>query len=174
MTATTDRDLGWFNGLPADRAEAELLSCCASRRWAREVASGRPYRDPAALRDAAAAAVAGLGWADVEEALGAHPRIGAKVAGGDREAGWSRGEQSGVDDAAAELRAALAEGNRAYEERFGHVFLICATGRGAAEMLDALRGRLGNDAAAERAVVRGELAKITELRLARLLTEGAA
>ncbi len=78
------------------------------------------------------------------------------------------GEQAGMDGAAADLRAELVAANRAYEERFGHVFLICATGLGAAEMLAALRARYGNDAAAERTVVRAELAKIVDLRLAKL------
>jgi 2-oxo-4-hydroxy-4-carboxy-5-ureidoimidazoline decarboxylase len=151
-----------------DVTEDGLLACCASRRWAAEVAAGRPYAGLAELRAASAKALAGLDWPDVEEALAAHPRIGDRARGEGREAAWSRGEQSGMDAAAAELRAALAEGNRAYEERFGHVFLICATGLGAAEMLAALRERLGNDDEAERAAVRAELAKIVDLRLARL------
>ncbi|MFB4296936.1 2-oxo-4-hydroxy-4-carboxy-5-ureidoimidazoline decarboxylase [Actinomadura sp. NTSP31] len=170
-----------------DVTEGGLLACCASRRWAAEVAAGRPYADLAGLRAASAKALAGLAWADVEEALDAHPRIGDRPrsggdrlrsggdrpGSGDREAAWSRGEQSGMDAAAAELRTALVEGNRAYEERFGHVFLICATGLSAAEMLGALRERLGNDAEAERAVVRTELAKIVDLRLAKLAAEPA-
>lgn len=151
-----------------DVTEGGLLACCASRRWAAEVAAGRPYADLAELRAASAKALAGLDWADVEEALAAHPRIGDRPRGEGREAAWSRSEQSGMDAAAAELRAALAEGNRAYEERFGHVFLICAAGLSAAEMLAALRGRLRNDAGAERAAVRTELAKIVDLRLAGL------
>ncbi|WP_328601210.1 2-oxo-4-hydroxy-4-carboxy-5-ureidoimidazoline decarboxylase [Actinomadura physcomitrii] len=151
-----------------DVTEGGLLACCASRRWAAEVAAGRPYADLAELRAASATALADLDWADVEEALSAHPRIGERLRGGSREAAWSRGEQSGMDAAAVEVRTALADGNRAYEERFGHVFLICATGLGAAEMLAALRVRLRNDAAAERAAVRAELAKIVDLRLARL------
>jgi len=162
-----------LNGLPAPDARAGLLTCCASRRWAETVAEGRPYADPDALRVASERALGGLGWADVEEALAAHPRIGDRVRGGDRESAWSRGEQSGVDGAARELRAALVDGNRAYEERFGHVFLICATGLGAAEMLAALGDRLSNGAAAERAVVRAELARIVDLRLAKLVTEAS-
>ncbi|MFD0682932.1 2-oxo-4-hydroxy-4-carboxy-5-ureidoimidazoline decarboxylase [Actinomadura fibrosa] len=160
----TDR----LNALVSDEARAELLACCASGRWADAVVAGRPYADLEALRAASARALADLDWADVEEALAAHPRIGDRVRGGDRESGWSRREQSGVDD---DLRDALAEGNRAYEERFGHVFLICASGLSGAAMLDALRARLGNDERAERAVVRGELAKIVDLRLAKLVGE---
>ncbi|TMR87780.1 2-oxo-4-hydroxy-4-carboxy-5-ureidoimidazoline decarboxylase, partial [Nonomuraea basaltis] len=79
---------------------------------------------------------------------------------------WSRREQAGVED---ELREALAEGNRDYEARFGHVYLVCATGLTGAQMLARLRERLGNDEEGERAVVRDELAKITRLRLLKLL-----
>ncbi|QFG25169.1 2-oxo-4-hydroxy-4-carboxy-5-ureidoimidazoline decarboxylase [Actinomadura sp. WMMB 499] len=147
--------------------DEELRACCASRRWIEAVRG----RGPAELRAVSAAVLDGLDWTDVEEALAAHPRIGDRVAGGDRESAWSRGEQSGMDAAADGVRTALVAGNRAYEERFGHVFLICATGLSAAGMLAALRERLGNDAAAERAVVRTELAKIVDLRLAKLIEE---
>lgn len=151
-----------FNALPRAAAEDELLACCASHRWAATVAAGRPYASVAELLAAAGAAVRDLDWADVEEALNAHPRIGDRPAGA-----LSAREQSGVLDAD---RNALAEGNVAYERRFGHVFLICASGRGSGEMLAELRERLGNDPETERAVVHGELAKITELRLRRLFT----
>ncbi|MEV5750477.1 2-oxo-4-hydroxy-4-carboxy-5-ureidoimidazoline decarboxylase [Actinoallomurus sp. NPDC052308] len=150
--------------------EADLLTCCASRRWARTVAAGR-HGDPAALRAASARALAELDWEDVMEALAAHPRIGDRVAGSGQEARWSRDEQSGMDTAAEDVRRALAEGNLAYEKRFGHVFLACATGCRAAELLAALRARLGNDIGTERRVVRAELSKIVDLRLARLVTE---
>lgn len=167
-----DPGLEWFNALSRQDAEAELRSCCASRKWAAAVAARRPFEDRAALWKAAAAAMEELTWPDVEEALRAHPRIGERAGGDSKEASWSRGEQAGMRDADDDLRTALVEGNRAYERRFGHVFLICATGRDAAEMLAELRRRLGNEPEAERAEVRDELAKITELRLAKLLGEG--
>lgn len=154
-----------FDALAREEAEAELLACCRSRRWAAMVTNGRPYGSADALFTAAAAAVRKLDWADVQEALAAHPRIGDRPGGSAREDAWSRGEQSGV---AEEDRVAFEEGNAAYEERFGHVFLICASGRKAAEMLADLRERLENDPAAERSVVHGELVKITELRLGKL------
>lgn len=169
---TLESGVGRVNGLPAQDAETELLTCCASRRWAAAVTAARPYADRAAVRSAAALALADLHWDDVEEALAAHPRIGERAGARARtgtEAAWSREEQSGVDGAATDVRAALADGNRAYEERFGHVFLICATGLSAAEMLAELTGRLGHDPEAERAVVRAELAKIVDLRVDRLL-----
>ncbi|MFB4311688.1 2-oxo-4-hydroxy-4-carboxy-5-ureidoimidazoline decarboxylase [Actinomadura sp. GTD37] len=149
-------------------SDADLTACCASRRWVAAVAG---QQDLGALREISKRVLDELAWADVEEALAAHPRIGDRVGGGAREAGWSRGEQSGMDGAAKELRDALVEGNRAYEERFGHVFLICASGRTALEMLADLRERLGNDAETERKTVRRELAAIVDLRLVKLAEE---
>ncbi|MEV4063057.1 2-oxo-4-hydroxy-4-carboxy-5-ureidoimidazoline decarboxylase [Nonomuraea dietziae] len=154
-----------LNALSPEEAEKELLACCASRAFAREVAAGRPYAGQAELGAAAEAAVRALAWPDVEEALAAHPRIGERAAGAGRESEWSRQEQSGVED---HVRAELAEGNRLYEQRFGHVYLICATGLSGEEMLARLKERLDHDEATERAVVRDELAKITKLRLARI------
>lgn len=148
----------------------ELAACCASRRWIAAVA-GRAYADPAALRAASRRALDDLAWADVEEALAAHPRIGDRVGGVTREARWSRGEQAGASGADDDVQDALVAGNRAYEERFGHVFLIRASGRSALEMLAALRERLGNDPGTERDAVRRELAEIVDLRLARLMEE---
>jgi 2-oxo-4-hydroxy-4-carboxy-5-ureidoimidazoline decarboxylase len=171
-----------------------LRPSCASARWIERLVSGRPYGTQPALVAASDAAIGALGWPDLEEALAAHPRIGdrpereapvpdapvpdppvpdapepeapeAGTAAGGREAAWSRQEQSGARDAPAEVQAGLRAGNAAYEERFGHVFLICATGMSAASMLAALHERLGHDPAAEREVVRGELTKIVRLRL---------
>ena len=124
-----------------------------------------------ALTAASDGVLATLDWPDIEQALAAHPRIGARLpdqdAPLDREAAWSRQEQSGTQDADLDIRAALRAGNAAYEERFGYVFLICATGMSAASMLAALQARLGHDPASERGVVRDELTKIVRLRLAR-------
>ena len=157
-----------FNRLPADEARAELKSCCASPAWAERMLAARPYRsvdEVMALNDRA---VAGLSDAELDAALAGHPRIGERAAGSEGR-DWSSREQAGVSGAADGVRRALADGNRAYEERFGHVYLVYATGRSAGEMLDLLHRRLGNDPAAERTVVLGELAKINRLRLAKLL-----
>lgn len=170
---TAEPGLRRLNELPRERAEAALLACCASRRWARGVCAGRPHDDLAALRAASARVLGALDWADVTEALAAHPRIGDRPHGDGRAARWSRGEQSGLDGAEEETRRALAEGNRAYERRFGHVFLIRAAGRTAGDMLAELRARLRNDADTERNVVRAELTGIVDLRLAALVAEGA-
>lgn len=154
-----------FDAAPVADAAAELLACCASKRWIAAVVAARPYRDLATLAATSSRTITGLAWPDVEEALAAHPRIGERVAGNGREATWSREEQSGTRLADVETDAALREGNLAYEQHFGHVFLICATGRTASEMLDDLRTRLTNPVEVERDVVRAELAKIVRLRL---------
>jgi 2-oxo-4-hydroxy-4-carboxy-5-ureidoimidazoline decarboxylase len=161
--------LEWLNALPTHDAEHELRTCCASAAWAGVVSAARPFSDAGALATTAAAALDALEWPDVEEALGAHPRIGDRPEGAGRESTWSRAEQSGVDDAGQEVVAALHVGNIAYEQRFGRVFLICATGRSAGEMLAALRQRLGYDEETERRAIRTELTKIVQLRLTKLL-----
>lgn len=159
----------WLNALSARAAEHELLTCCGSRTWASAVAAARPFADGAALTTATDAAFATLAWPDLEEALAHHPRIGDRPQGGGRESTWSRAEQSGVLDAARQTAHDLREGNLAYEARFGHVFLVCATGLSADQLLGALVTRLRNDVPAEREIVRTELAKIAHLRLTKLL-----
>jgi allantoicase len=161
--------LRWLNSLPAAQARQLLATCCASRAWVERMAAGRPYADLDALLGAGDRAVGELDRDDLAEALSAHPRIGQRPGGSSTEAVWSRQEQAAAGEADAEVRAALQEGNRAYEERFGHVFLISATGRSAEELLAALRERLGNDPDSEWGVVAEELRKITRLRLERLL-----
>jgi allantoicase len=161
--------LRWLNSLPTAEAHQVLQTCCASRAWVERMAAGRPYADLDALLQAGDRAVGELGRDDLAEALAAHPRIGQRAEGSSTDAVWSRQEQASVGDTDAAVRAALQEGNRAYEERFGHVFLISASGRSAQEMLAALRDRLGNDPDTEWGVVAEELRQITRLRLERLL-----
>ena len=163
--------LARFNALPAVDAELQLRHCCAAPAWAHKVASGRPYPDSPAVLRAAEQAMAELPWAEVEIAVAAHPRIGQPPAGSSVEAVASREEQAGTADDDASTRAALVEINRAYEERFGHRFLIFASGRSGAEMLAAARTRLDNDPEAERVEVRDQLGKITIARLRDLLSE---
>jgi 2-oxo-4-hydroxy-4-carboxy-5-ureidoimidazoline decarboxylase len=171
----TDRDvtapgtLATFNALPAETAERELLACCAARRWAAAMVAGRPYDDIEALHAASDAVFATVTDADVAEALAGHPRIGERADGDGREAAWSRREQSRVADADAQTLDALAAGNAAYEQRFGRVFLICASGLSAEQMLAVQRTRLGHDEVTETAVVKDELRKITRLRMERLM-----
>lgn len=167
MTDAGRASVAVLDGAAADEAAGLLRPSCASRRWVAELVDGRPYRSLDRLLAASDAAAATLGWADVEEALAAHPRIGERAAGASREAAWSRGEQAGAAAAAGDVQAGLAAGNAEYEARFGHVFLICAAGRSGEEMLAELRSRLGHSAAEEQQVVRRELGAIARLRLAR-------
>lgn len=167
--------LARLNALPAADAEAELLTCCGSRAWARRMAALRPFAGEDALFDAADEVWWALDREDWLEAFRSHPRIGEKKAEAgqtQREQGWSRGEQAGMDAAAEATRRALADGNRAYEERFGHIYLVCATGRSADELLSILTDRLRNEPDAELRVAAGEQAKITRLRLRKLLDAG--
>ena len=156
-------NVGQFDALPAADADRELRAVCVAPRWARLVADGRPYGSVAALQSAAESA---LTDADLDAAMAGHPRIGDRNAGG-----ASRHEQSAVATADADVVAALAEGNRAYEERFGHVYLVCASGRSAEELLATLRARLTNDPGTERRVALRELAAINRIRIARLVGE---
>lgn len=153
-------------------AEHELLACCGSRAWAREMTDARPFTTIDELLARADEVWRGLEPEDWLEAFRAHPRIGERKADAgqtDREAGWSRGEQAGMNTAAEETRRALVEGNAAYEARFGHIYIVCATGRSADEMLALLRRRLTNDPAAELRVAAEEQRKITRLRLKKLV-----
>lgn len=164
--------LARLNAIPPGEAEAELLTCCGSREWARRMAALRPFGAEPVLFDAAHEAWWALGREDWLEAFRGHPRIGERKAEAGqtaREQGWSRGEQAGMDAAQEETRRTLAELNRVYEERFGYIYLVCASGRGADELLQILRQRLENDPDAEIRIAAGEQARITELRLRKLL-----
>ena len=163
-------DLDVFNSEPAETAAERLRACNAAPRFAREVLAGRPYPDAGTLVAAAERVARSLPWDEVAVALAAHPRIGDRVAGSSAEAEASRREQSSMSDADSQVRAALVEGNRAYEERFDHVFLIRAAGRSPEEMLAELRRRLDNDVETERAEVTEQLAQITALRVKGLVS----
>jgi 2-oxo-4-hydroxy-4-carboxy-5-ureidoimidazoline decarboxylase len=156
-----------FDSAPAADAAAELMPCCTSRRWVSGLVGGRPYARLDRLTAASDALLATLDWPELQSVLAGHPRIGERAPGSDRAGGWSRQEQAGTAGTAETVREQLAAANLAYEQRFGHVFLICATGMSAEAMLTALRSRLRNDPVAERQVVRGELVKIVRLRLAK-------
>ncbi|HEX5996480.1 MAG TPA: 2-oxo-4-hydroxy-4-carboxy-5-ureidoimidazoline decarboxylase [Jiangellales bacterium] len=162
--------LAAFNSLPPEEAESVLMACCSSRRWTRLVADGRPYPTVDEVYEAADSAVNELTERDIDEALDGHPRIGERPSAS--HSVWSKQEQTGVSNAAADVHAALADRNRAYEERFGHVYLVCATGKSAEELLATLNDRLSNDPATERRVVRTELAMINRIRLERMLAGG--
>ena len=153
-------NLAEFNLLPAESLTPMLLSCADVPVWAAAVRDARPYQDESALLDVADELARAWTAEEVEKALAAHPKIG------ERAEGWSRDEQSGVTPSDE-----LVEANRAYEDQFGGVFLICATGLSTEEILASARARLGNDDETEAAVVKDELRKIALLRLRKVLDE---
>jgi OHCU decarboxylase len=167
-TGNGDR-LGWFNGLPRATAAAALLTICHSHRWADRVADGRPYASRDALAQAADEIWLALDPADWKEALEGHPRIGES---GGSSGDFSRQEQAGMSGAADAVRKAIADGNRRYEDRFGHVFLISAAGRSPDEILAALTARLDNAPETELKVAAEEHRRITRLRLEKLIPAG--
>jgi len=157
-----------LNTASAAELRPQLLACADVPAWADALLAARPYADRGELEATADKAAREFTPADVDRALAAHPRIGERAEGSSAEAAWSRAEQSAVSRD-ADVEQALAQGNRAYEERFGRVFLICATGLSAPEILSSLRGRLGHDDVTEQAVVADELRKIALLRLGKVL-----
>jgi len=163
-----------LNALSASEAATVLASCCGARRWVEAMLRRRPFSSAFSLHAASESAFAELGRDDVLEAFAHHPAIGARPAEILAKAGHSadlaRGEQAGVASADQATRDELQRANVAYAQRFGFVFLVCATGKSAREMLDALRARLGNDPDAELGVAAAEQAKITRLRLEKLAT----
>jgi hydroxyisourate hydrolase len=163
--------LAELNGLDPLRAESVLLGYCGSRRWARLMTESRPFRDAEQLAVAADRHSGELARADWLEAFAAHPRIGAPppVAESAGDAGpgeRARQEQRGAFTAPLEVRERMASANRAYEARFGYIFIICASGRSGQEMLAECERRLVNGPAAELAEAAEEQRKITRLRLA--------
>lgn len=163
-----------LNGLPRAEAAAALERCCGASAWVSRMCAARPFASAAALEEAAERVWWELGPADWREAFTHHPRIGDMSALREKfaaTAGWASNEQSGAAAASERTLAALAEGNRAYEERFGYIFIVCATGKSADEMLALLSARLGNDTQAELRNAAAEQAKITRLRLAKLLAQ---
>ncbi|MFI1364515.1 2-oxo-4-hydroxy-4-carboxy-5-ureidoimidazoline decarboxylase [Streptomyces griseochromogenes] len=168
-TTSTPPGLARFNVLEEHAALAALHEACASAEWGRRLLAARPYATADDLYAASDAAMAELGTADLEEAMAGHPPIGRPKPGDPT----SAREQAGMAGAAEELKAEMLELNLAYQDRFGHVFLICATGRTGEQMRDALKERIGNAPEREREIVRTELGKINRIRLARLVEEDA-
>jgi 2-oxo-4-hydroxy-4-carboxy-5-ureidoimidazoline decarboxylase len=164
-----------LNALPPADARAALARCCGAARWVDAMLARRPFASTPALYAEADATWAALGREDFLEAFAHHPRIGARAddaAAADPRAAaalaWSGQEQARVSDADAETRRALGAANEEYLRRFGYIFIVCATGKSAAEMLALLRARLANDPTRELAIAAGEQARITRLRLEKL------
>jgi OHCU decarboxylase len=177
-TLAMENALKRLNALPAMEAEAELLACCGASRWVRGLVARRPFGSVAELFGAADEIWGSLGSQDWLEAFSRHPQIGEKAAEKQikSEAGqqiissrWSAEEQSGAQRNSADVVARLAEGNRVYRQRFGYIFIVCATGKTAEEMLAILERRLQNDASAELTIAAEEQRRITRLRLEKLL-----
>jgi 2-oxo-4-hydroxy-4-carboxy-5-ureidoimidazoline decarboxylase len=154
--------LARLNALPAGDAFGVLLGCCSAPGWARRVTGERPYASLDELLAAADAAWAARGPGELEAAMAGHPRIGERGL-----SARSRQEQSGVGSGAGTVQA-LRDANAAYEARFGHVFLICATGRGPDDILAELHRRMAHDPATELGVAAAEIGKINALRLRKL------
>ena len=156
--------LSELNQLSPEKAREELLRCCGASRWASRVADLRPFADFSDVVRAADQVWSEMGEKDWREAFDHHPRIGASSANR-----WASQEQKGTAQASEATLQALVRGNQDYEKRFGHIFLVCATGKSADEMLAILQARLKNPPPEELRIAAGEQAKITRLRLEKLL-----
>ena len=164
--------LARWNSMPSEKALEDILPCCGSRAWARAMAARRPIRTEADLLAACDAIWKGLPVSDWVEAFQSHPRIGdskAPSAASAQSATWSRAEQQNVGTADNTVKAALAEGNRAYEQRFGRIFIVCAAGKLAEELLEILERRLLNDDKTELLEAAEQQRQIAHLRLKRWL-----
>lgn len=167
MTALPNPGLARFNASEDSAALAALHEVCASSAWGSKLLAQRPYADTEALFRAGDAATAELTAEDLAEAMAGHPPIGRPKPGDPT----SSREQSGMAGASEALKAEMLELNLAYQDKFGHVFLICATGRTGEQMRDALRERIDNSPDREREIVRTELGKINRIRLTRLVEQ---
>ena len=153
-----------LNALAEDEAHAVFLRCCGSRRWAERMTAARPFADHDTMMAIGDIIWSALGREDWLEAFAAHPRIGEQAA-----QKWASQEQSGAADASDDVKERLSERNRDYEARFGYIFIVCATGKSASEMLAILEGRLSNDSDRELPIAAEQQRQITRLRLAKLL-----
>ena len=161
-----------WNELDGEKAAHEILPCCASRRWAADLASSRPFQNAADLLIRSDQIWLQLDVGDWEEAFSSHPRIGEQsvpAAGWGRSARWSSQEQSGIASAGTDLQQRLRDGNKAYEQRFGRTYIVCATGKSAQEMLAILERRLQNNDEHELREAVEQQRQITEIRLRKWL-----
>lgn len=164
---STPPGLARFNALEEHAAHAALHEACAATAWGKRLLAARPYATIEDVYTTSDAAMAELTAEDLAEAMAGHPPIGRPKPGDPT----SAREQRGMAGASEELQAEMLELNLAYQDRFGHVFLICATGRTGEQMRDAVRERIGNSPEQEREIVRTELGKINRIRLARIVEE---
>jgi OHCU decarboxylase len=153
-----------LNALPPADAQTALLKCCGSKRWVKRMVAGRPFATADDLLQAADDAARELTDEDWLEAFAAHPRIGERS-----QSAWSQQEQAAALTAEADVQERLARGNRAYEDKFGFIFIVFASGKSPDEILQLLERRMKNDRAAEIRNAAGEQRKITRNRLQKLL-----
>jgi 2-oxo-4-hydroxy-4-carboxy-5-ureidoimidazoline decarboxylase len=161
-----------FNKLSADEAREALIKCCGSVNWANSLLALRPFENREALVNASDRIWETCTRADGLEAFTHHPKIGDLKSLEQKFAStkeWAGGEQSGVNTAGEKVLVALAAGNAAYEKKFGFIFIVCASGKSATEMLDLLNQRIGNDPEKEWMIAMKEQNKITRLRLEKLI-----
>ncbi len=162
--------LAEFNALPSSQVESLLMDCCGSARWVASVASRRPFASVEALHKAGDSIWWNLERADWLEAFSHHPQIGDKPASGsDSARQWAEGEQTGARAATEDVKARLARANRAYFEKFGYIYIVCATGKTAEGMLAILNQRLQNDPPSELSIAAEQQRLITRIRLEKLL-----
>lgn len=164
--------LARWNTLDAETAAREALPCCGSQAWATEIASKRPIADEACLIEASSAAWLALPQDAWREAFDSHPRIGQKNPQSHattESLRWSAQEQRSALSEDYAVKLALEEANRRYEQKFGRIFIVCASGKTSVEILAILEARMKNDAATELRESVEQQRQITELRLRRWL-----
>jgi 2-oxo-4-hydroxy-4-carboxy-5-ureidoimidazoline decarboxylase len=166
--------LARWNAAPLEAAASLILPCCGSKAWASEMAARRPFPDEVALMGASDEVWHNLSESDWMDAFNSHPRIGESKAlnsSAQRSSAWATQEQKKVADTGDAVKIALAEANREYENKFGRIFIVCATGKSATELLETLRHRLQNDATNELHEAAEQQRQITQIRLRKWLQE---
>jgi 2-oxo-4-hydroxy-4-carboxy-5-ureidoimidazoline decarboxylase len=164
-------NLSLINKLESDEAKVTFLKCCGSENWAAAMVNARPFANDQDLLNKAEQAFSQMSKTDWLDAFAAHPKIGdidslRQKYGNTKD--WAQNEQAGVSGTSSRVLEHLASGNAAYEERFGYIFIVCATGKSAEEMLAILNGRINNEAESEFAIAAEEQKKITRIRLEKL------
>lgn len=168
-----------WNRLPLDEAVKEILPCCSSKAWAAGMAARRPFSDVTTLLAASEETWSNLSAADWMEAFRGHPRIGESLAtpsvsdqsGSEKSKTWSAQEQQNVAATGDAVKVRMAEANQEYEKRFRHIFIVCAVGKSAPEILEILQRRLQNDGPTELRQAAEQQRQITRIRLTKWLSE---
>ena len=174
MMSSSEQSVAVLNAMPREELAARLRACCGSPRWVERMVARRPWASPDDLMVSSDEVCRRLGDDDWLEAFSHHPRLGESQAAVPQDArarNWSAGEQGSLADAAPDIRSALAAANAAYEQQFGYICIICATGKDPEELLAITRARLGNTPQIELRIAAEEQRKITRLRLQKLLRD---